>query len=139
MKTHGIILIEAVPLTCLLLALFVTECRAVRPYTPVHHDPVLQPWRWRSFPELEGLGLQCVAEDRDRNMWFGVAEGVRMYDGVKWAAYTPENGLLGAPGQALCATRDGSVYVGTALGISRFRDGQWDRVFPDEGACQVSH
>jgi len=125
--------------TILLFALMLSfaEAQAVQPYQPVHPDPVLEPWRWRSFPELKGLGLECMAEDKAGNMWFGVDDGAVSYDGVKWTTYTPEDGLLGAPVQTLCATRDGSVYTGTVLGISRFRDGRWDRVFPDEGACDV--
>ncbi len=114
--------------------LFVIQTlHAATPYQPVQPDPVLESWRWRSFPELKGLGLQCMAEDKDGNMWFGTNDGVRRYDGVNWTAYTPEDGLLGAPVNALCVTRDGSVYAGTRSGISRFSDGKWRPVFPPEG------
>jgi ligand-binding sensor domain-containing protein len=106
---------------------------AVRPYTPVHPDPVLEPWRWRSFPELKGLGLRCIAEAKDRAIWFGVEDGVRRYDGVKWMAFTEAEGILGSPVVALLGARDGGVYAGTPLGISRFRDGKWSRAFPPEG------
>ncbi len=122
-------------LTSMLVLLALTNCWAVQPYTPVHPDPVLEPWRWRSFPELKGLGLQCLAEDRNGNIWFGINHGVMRYDGINWTSYPTS--LSGGPVQSLCATRDGRLYAGTALGISRFRDGQWDRVFPNEGACQV--
>ncbi|MBI2951856.1 hypothetical protein HYY27_07175, partial [bacterium] len=66
-------------------------------------------------------------------MWFGVDDGVRRYDGFHWTAYTQTEGLLGAPVNALCATRDGGVYAGTEAGISRFHEGRWQRVFPPEG------
>ncbi|MFT5370023.1 MAG: signal transduction histidine kinase/ligand-binding sensor domain-containing protein, partial [Candidatus Latescibacterota bacterium] len=36
------------------------------------------------------------------------------------------------PVRSLCASRDGSVYVGTEGGISRFRDGKWEKLLPDE-------
>ena len=62
----------------IVLMLAVAESRAVQPYTPTQPDPVLESWRWRSFPELRGLGLQCIAEDRDGNMWFGVDDGIRV-------------------------------------------------------------
>ena len=117
----------------ILCLLWTVSAFAVQPYTPVHPDPVLEPWRWRSFPELKGLGLRCLAEDKDGNMWFGVNDGVRVYDGVNWTAYTPQNGLLGAPVNVLLATGDGSVYAGTAWGVSRFKGGTWSRVFPLEG------
>jgi len=99
----------------------------------VHPDPVLEPWRWRAFPELNGLGLQCMAEAKDRAMWFGVDDGGRRYDGVHWTAYTEKDGLYGAPVVTLLGSRDGSIYAGTAMGISRFTDGKWSRVFPPEG------
>ncbi len=117
----------------LVLVLAIAECWSVQPYQPTHPDPVLESWRWQSFPELKGLGLRCMAEDRDGNMWFGTDEGVRRYDGVRWTVYTPEDGVLGAPVTTLCATQDGSVYAGTEIGISRFKDGAWSRVFPPEG------
>jgi len=74
-----------------------------------------------------------MAEAKDRAMWFGVDDGTRRYDGVKWTAYTEKEGLYGAPVNALCAMRDGSVYASTNMGISRFRDGKWTRVFPPTG------
>lgn len=103
---------------------------AVEPYQPVHPDPILEPWRWRSFPELKGLGLACMAEDHDGNMWFGVNDGVRMYDGVNWTAYTESHGLPGTAVHTLCVTRDGRIYAGTNEGISQFQDGEWRSVFP---------
>jgi len=66
-------------------------------------------------------------------MWFGVEDGARRYDGVKWTAFTEADGILGSPVVALLGARDGGVYAGTPLGISRFRDGKWRRVFPPEG------
>ena len=107
---------------------------SVRPYQSGYVDPVLQPWRWRTFPELKGQGLRCLAQARDGAMWFGTSEGVRRYDGAHWTVYTPEEGLLAAPVNALCAARDGSVYAGTEWGIGRFYGGAWQRVFPRQDA-----
>ncbi len=70
-------MIRMLVLTGVVLALAAGECLAVRPY-----EPVLESWRWRSFPELKGLGLRCMAEDRDGNMWFGTDGGARRYDGL---------------------------------------------------------
>ncbi len=120
-------------LSCFFVLFVIQTLYAATPYQPVHPDPVLESWRWRSFPELKGLGLSCMAEDKDGNMWFGTNDGVRRYDGVRWTAYTPADGLPGAPVYALCVTRDGSVYAGAELGISRFSDGKWRPVFPSEG------
>ena len=112
---------------------FISPLWPAVPYTPTHPDPVLEPWRWRSFPELRGLGLRCLAEAKDGAMWFGVDAGAVRYDGLNWVTYTPQEGLLGAPVTAFCATQDSSVYAGTPLGISRFDGKTWRRVFPPEG------
>ena len=121
------------------LALSAADCWAVRPYTPVHPDPVLEPWRWRSFPELDGLELSCIAEDRNGRMWFGADDRVTQYDGVSWSVYAQEDGIYGASARALCAAQDGSVYVGTDLGISRFKSERWSRLFPvgSDFACPI--
>ena len=120
-------------LQSLLLILLAGEVHAVRPYWPVHPDPVLEPWRWQSFPELKGLGLQCMVEGRDGKMWFGTSRGVWRYDGLNWTAYTREDAPFGALVFCLLAARDGGVYAGTSEGISRFWEGRWSRVFPAEG------
>ena len=111
---------------------FISLSQAARPYHPTLPDPLQEPWRWRSYPELKGQGLRCMAQDRDGAMWFGVTDGAVRYDGVKWTPYTPADGLPGAPVNCLYGARDGSVYAGTDRGIGRFRDGVWERAFPPE-------
>jgi len=66
-------------------------------------------------------------------MWFGVEDGVVKYDGVNWAPYTEEDGILGPPVLRLSGAGDGSVYAGTGWGISRYADGRWERYFPRDG------
>ena len=132
MKTRRRMLVQVTTLALLALGLAAAECWAVRPYTPVHPDPVLEPWRWTTFPELRGLGLRCMAEDKEGRMWFGVDDGVRVYDGTEWMEYTEDDGLLGRPVYSVCTASDGSVYVGTSTGISRYRDGRWECVFAAE-------
>ena len=65
-----------------LFLLIAPDATAVRPYQPVHPDPVLEPWRWTAFPELDGQELSCLAEDRHGHTWFGADEGAVRYDGV---------------------------------------------------------
>ena len=103
-----------------------------RPFQPVSGDPVLESWRWRVFPELSGLGLQCLAEGRDGSMWFGTAEGVSLYDGLDWIAYTTQDGLGGGV-DTICTGADGSIYAGGRWGISRFGQGQWSQILPSPG------
>jgi hypothetical protein len=63
----------------ILLAVF-SPAAAIDTLQVTTSDPVLEPWRCRSFPELRGLGLRSLAEDRDGAMWFGVDEGMRRYE-----------------------------------------------------------
>ena len=123
---------------CLLLAVCSSPAFAVRPYRPVNSDPVLEPWRWRSFPELAGLGLRGMVEDRTGNIWFGTDNGVRRYDGLYWTAYTTAQGLDEGPVNALLVTREGILYAGTRRGICRFSGGKWSRIFPQEIEASVN-
>jgi signal transduction histidine kinase/ligand-binding sensor domain-containing protein len=118
-------------LICLLcVATTTSPISGVEAYEPIRPDPLLEPWRWTSFPELKGMGLRCIAEGTDGCMWFGVNDGVLGYDGLTWRPYTPADGLHGVPVNALASAPDGSIYAGTPAGISRFADGVWHRVWP---------
>ena len=100
---------------------------AVAPYRPVPEDPLLEPWRWSTFPELNGLNAQCVTEGTDGRMWFGTPEGVWEFDGIHWAFHP--TGLL--PGNVtLCPGPGGSLLASGRRGIARFADGRWERLFP---------
>ena len=115
---------------CLLLTVPVY---AAQPYTPVHPDPVTESWRWRTFPELKGLGLRAMEEDRDGNIWFGVNDSIIRYDGTTWTTFTEKDGVGHGAVDNLCGTRDGTVYAGTHRGLSRFLDGKWTPVLPPSG------
>jgi hypothetical protein len=103
---------------------------ATTPYRPATSDPALEHWRWRAFPELRGLGVQCLAQTRDGAVWFGTDNGVQRYDGLTWTSYTSQDGLPNAPVTALCATQNGDLYAGTEMGISQYKKGVWSHVFP---------
>lgn len=119
----------------LLLATLHSGLLAAEPYEPVPGDPVLEPWRWRPFARLNGLGLRCLAEGPDRTMWFGTAEGVLAYDGLNWRHYNSRDGLYGDRVLALLVARNGDVWVGTDRGISVLRQGEWTRISPPAGAA----
>ena len=104
--------------------------RAVQPYTPKTADPLLDPWRWQKLAELDGTNPQCLAQGEDGAMWFGVAEGVRRFDGTSWTLYQAEDGLVGAQVTVLCSSKAGPIYAGTARGLSGFVQGKWGRLFP---------
>jgi signal transduction histidine kinase/ligand-binding sensor domain-containing protein len=57
-------------------------------------DPILEPWRWTTFDQSNGLkGLvRVMYEDRDGNIWFGTNLGVQKYDGRNWTTFEGGNG-----------------------------------------------
>ncbi len=105
---------------------------AASPFQPVSEDPLLESWRWRTFPELSGLGAHCMAEARNGTIWFGTVEGVRSYDGITWEFHSAEKVMVGSV-NTVCAAPDGSVFVGGRAGISRFKEGGWRGLFPGTG------
>ncbi|MBT5832602.1 MAG: hypothetical protein HOH77_20620, partial [Candidatus Latescibacteria bacterium] len=105
---------------------------AVKPYVPVHPDPVLEPWRWRSFPELKGQDVRCIAEDKNGHIWFGTKDGVWMYDGIIWQSFGKAEGLDGQPVVAISVSDRGTIYAATIRGIFTLQTTTWHRVFPDQ-------
>lgn len=115
----------------LILWLGAMPCLAAQPYTPVFGDPLLEPWRWHSFPELSGLGAHCMAEGADGTIWIGAIEGMWSFDGTQWVHY-PNVGEIGAT-VTLCRGPDGKMYAGGRGGIGQFQQGTWTQVFPPRG------
>jgi len=71
--------------------------------TPEQGGPLLEPWRWETFPQLEGPGFRAVAEDVDGNV------AASNYDIV-----FIDLGMPGMPGDALAEelkTSDPSVVT----------------------------
>lgn len=99
--------------------------RGAQPYQPVFGDPLRERWRWRSFLELSGLDVQCMAEGADGTMWFGTANGLWSYDGFDWVFHTDGVGRIVT---ALCGRPDGAMFAGGDWGISRFADGRWTKL-----------
>ena len=121
---------------CVVVGVIIVFCQAslaVEPYVPKFGDPVNEAWRWRGFPELNGLGLRCITEGPSNQIWFGTDEGVHVYNGLTWTVWGEQHGLWGAPVYALCTSSDGRIYAGTERGISTFKAGVWQRVFPRKG------
>ena len=106
---------------------------AAEPYQPTHPDPVLESWRWRVYPELKSLVVRCMVEDREGNLWFGLDEGVRRFDGINWTTYLPEKGLHHREVNDLLIARNGTLYAATEAAIYRFDSEDWHRVYPPDG------
>ncbi len=108
-----------------------TWCAGSVPYQPEPGDPLLEPWRLRTFPQLSGLGAECMAEGSDGTLWFGTAETVWSYDGFEWSEH-PIQLIAGGSPKTFCPGPDRSLYAGGSWGIIVLRDGEWTRFFPSE-------
>ncbi len=114
---------------CLALFLFVVltltaSARAVQPYEPNVADPLLDSWRWQHFKRLDGLSFQCMTQDPNGVMWFGLNNGVLRYNGHRWRHYRRSDALRQQI-QSILAAKDGRLYAITAGTISHFTDNQW--------------
>ena len=117
----------------LLAATLCSTVDAVEPYTPHHSNPLLEPWRWRSFPKIGGQELQCLAEDRDGNLWFGTQDGIWRYDGLEWTRFGVNQGLDGTPVVAIVVSPSNTIFCASGLGIYAFSGNEWTRTFPLTG------
>lgn len=116
-------------LMVVILWLGVFSCRGAKPYLPVSGDPMLESWRWRTFPELSGLGAQCVGEGADGMIWFGTVDGLWSFNGLDWNFHAPEE-VLGSDFASICSRPDKSLLFGGRRWICQFANGGWSRIFP---------
>ena len=78
--------------------------------------------------------VYSLVEGDDSALWIGTYGGglVRHHQG-KWVRFTQEDGLLDDRIWILEYGSDGSLWVGTEIGLSRFKDGEWTRFTEQEG------
>jgi signal transduction histidine kinase/ligand-binding sensor domain-containing protein len=115
------------------LALGGLSCFGAQSYQPVYGDPMIEPWRWRTFSDLRGLDAQCVIEAKDGTIWFGTADGLSCYDGMEWTRHLADDGVIAGRVAALSNQADGALNAGGWWGISRFSEGKWKRLIPAVG------
>ena len=88
---------------------------------------------WDPGP-LSGMDVVSVASDARGHLWFGTANKglwrfdslVRSADGSEepWAAYTTEDGLPSNTIDVLATAPDGTVWVGTPMGVAKKASGE---------------
>jgi signal transduction histidine kinase len=111
-------------------------CSGAAPYQPVFGDPMLERWRWRTFPELSGLDVQCMTEGADGTMWFGTANNLWSYDGFEWTRHSANVGHIVT---SLWSQPNGILYSGGGWGISQFTNGKWERVLSATAESRIAN
>jgi len=82
--------------------------------------------KWLHFSERNGLKsdeIAALAADTRGWLWATSNDGVDSFDGQKWRHFSQAQGLLwdDCVGRALYADSDGSMWIGTSRGLSRYR------------------
>ena len=68
-----------------------------------------------------GKNIRCIFQDKKDNFWFGSdGQGVYRYDGKNIILFTTRDGLSNNQIQTIQEDKSGSIWFGTADGVSRF-------------------
>ncbi|HUU82044.1 MAG TPA: PAS domain S-box protein, partial [Phycisphaerae bacterium] len=105
---------------------------------PAQHD-LTESWRWREFTAEDGLPsnrINAICEADDGTVWVSTFSGLACFDGFRWRAMGPAQGLPRKDGAAVSAddsrgvlvVMDSELYRGDQSGFSRVS-------LPAEGAA----
>jgi ligand-binding sensor domain-containing protein/HPt (histidine-containing phosphotransfer) domain-containing protein len=113
----------------LIFNILFSSSHATRLYKPVIEDPLLEQWRWVKFPELSSKGVQCMVEDNNQTVWFGLDKGVISYDGSEWKEYNYSNGFTNGTVRVLSLSENGFLYAGSDSGLFVLSGNEWKLLF----------
>jgi signal transduction histidine kinase/ligand-binding sensor domain-containing protein len=86
-----------------------------------------------------GVRVRCVFRDRAGDWWVGTeGHGVFLTRGNEHIQYTKRTGLVNDFVRVFLEGRDGSVWIGTDEGVSRWRDGQLTNYRMSDGLSYFS-
>jgi ligand-binding sensor domain-containing protein/signal transduction histidine kinase len=86
-----------------------------------------------------GIRVRSVFRDRTGALWIGTeGDGVFRTQNGRQAQYTKRTGLANDFVRAFLEGRDGSVWIGTDEGITRWRDGVLTNYLPAQGLAYFS-
>jgi ligand-binding sensor domain-containing protein/signal transduction histidine kinase len=99
----------------------------------------VMPYRIRAWQTDDGLpqnSVYAITQTPDGYLWVGTREGLARFDGARFVALGDN-----APAElsrgwitALCASRDGSLWIGCeGYGLTRFKDGRFTRFSEADG------
>jgi AraC-like DNA-binding protein/ligand-binding sensor domain-containing protein len=113
----------------------------VESYRPVIHDPIREPWRWRSEDALSSLHVLCMDDESDGTLWAGCVGGLVSYDGAQVTSVPFDADFLSqitleheepwVP--ALLVLRDGRLLALVDRTLLLRSEGEWSVVIQDVG------
>jgi ligand-binding sensor domain-containing protein len=75
-----------------------------------------------SYPGLPSAFLRCLFVDQDNSLWVGTAQDT-LYHQVgpgKFEVFTVADGFIGGSVKSLVRARDGSLWISSSVGVSRY-------------------
>lgn len=91
------------------------------------------------FPGMSGVRVRNVFRDNDGALWIGTeGRGVFRQDGAQLAHYMAKDGLVNNFVRVFLQDRDGSVWIATDEGVSRWRAGTFSNYQMRDGLCYFS-
>lgn len=126
-KNYHIARILLLPLCLIIIGCI--SLGATQPYSPQIINPLIEPWRWQHFPELEGKGIRHIVETPNQKVWVSCNEGVLEYNGYYWTNHNASNGLDASPIEQLLVTKDGGIYATSTKGIFKYDGTNWNYFF----------
>ena len=97
-------------------------------YKPQIRNTLFNPLSWTHFPEFSNHKFYCMTEGKDSAIWFGTANGVVYYNGIKWRHYTTADGIIEGRIKSLLTAKDGSIYAASNEGLCRYVDTGWVKI-----------
>jgi len=83
------------------------------------HNGKVAPYR---FPGISGVRIRNVFRDREGEFWIGTeGQGVYRQAGARLVHYSTKEGMVNNFVRAFLQSRDGSIWIGTDEGVSRWR------------------
>ena len=83
---------------------------------------------------FENTPVKCIFQDSKGNIWISILrKGLLKYNPVHKELYTTKEGLLSNIINSICEDEEGSIWVGTNLGLNRINNDKIDSFTIDNG------
>src|SRR5262245_59804991 len=110
----------------LISALATALVLATRPAAALDAKPRITQYRHTAWRVQEGAfesAPTAITQTADGYIWIGTDSGLVMYDGVRFARWTPPEGkrLLSSAIVSLLSSSDGTLWIGTAAGLQSWK------------------